>query len=270
MRLDLHMHTHLSDGQCSPQRLAEMVGQQRLKAWSVTDHDTCAAYDELDADETLICGVEITSDFEGHEIHVLGLGVDRHHTDLSTLLNEIAVIRRQRAEALLAVINKQFQVSLSCEDVVPADARVITRLHLAQGLRAQGLIQHHRDFFNELFPESRMRQLDLVPYPAVAHVAQQIRAAGGAAILAHPCRYGGFDLIERLVQQGLDGLEISYPHVDATVQAQLRRLADKHDLLRSCGSDFHWPGRRQPGACRLSHAEARPLLSRLGWKDPLR
>ena len=269
MRLDFHLHTHLSDGTLEPKALAALVRQQRLKVWSITDHDTCAAYDYVEASPDLICGVEITSAFDGHEIHVLGLGVDRHNPTLVDLLKEIAAIRIQRAECMLEHIGKDFGKTISLESLVPKEALVVTRFHIAQGLRRLGIIANHRQFFSDVMGEERMHSLPLLPYPSVSTVAAAIHAADGVAILAHPSRYAGFDLIEQLMQQDLDGLEVKYPHADDIIEAQLRKLAMRHDYLISCGSDLHWTGRRQPGDFRLSHADAAPLLQRLGWTDPL-
>ncbi len=261
------MHTYLSDGALSPDELIALVKKQRLKAWSITDHDTCAVYDRIGDEEGLVCGVEITSEFEGHEIHVVALGVDRHSESLIALLNNIKEIRLSRAEALLEEIHKTQQVKLSVDDVKPAEAIVVTRFHIAQGLRAKGVIQNHRQFFNELFPDERMRQLSLAAYPSIEEVASVINSAGGVSILAHPSRYAGFDLVERIMALGLDGLELKYPHNES--EEQLAQLAEKHDYLLSCGSDLHWAGRRQPGEWRLSRSQAAPLLERIGWKDPL-
>ena len=248
-----------------------MAKKQRLKAWSVTDHDTCVAYDELPSDdETLFCGVEVTTAFEQHEIHVVALGVDRHDPGFSAFLGGIREVRRERAEKMLQSINAEMGQNLQLSDVQTSHADVITRLHVAVALQQRNLIRYRGAFFSELMTEERMQQLDLPPYPSVAEAAAQIHAVGAQAILAHPARYASLDLVERIMREGLDGLEVKFPNCDPAWEQQLRRIAEARGYVFSCGSDLHWPGRRQPGDCRLSHAEAAPLLQRLGWSDPLK
>ena len=270
MRLDFHLHTHRSDGSLPAIELYHLAKQQRLKAWSITDHDTCRAYDDVPADETLFCGVEITTAFEGHEIHVLGLGVDRHDQGFDAFLSSIREIRRQRADAMLQAINADMKQSIQLADVQPEAAEVVTRLHLAVALQKLNLIRHRGAFFTDVMPDERMHTLNLPDYPSVAAAAAQIHAAGGQAILAHPARYDGIDLVQRILQADLDGFELKFPNCDAAWDQQLRKLVQDKGYIVSCGSDLHWSGRRQPGDCRLSHAEAAPLLERLGWSDPLK
>lgn len=271
MRLDFHLHTHCSDGSIPPRELYHMAKKQRLKAWSVTDHDTCIAYDDLPTDDpSLFCGVEITTSFEQHEIHVVALGVDRHDTQFADFLRSIRDIRRERADKMLQAINAEFHQSIQLSDVQTSHADVITRLHLAIAMQQRNLIRYRGAFFSELMTEERMQQLQLPEYPSVAEAAAQVHAVGAQAILAHPARYASIDLVERILQADLDGLEVKFPNCDPAWEHQLRRIAADRSYVLSCGSDLHWPGRRQPGDCRLSHAEAAPLLQRLGWVDPLK
>lgn len=250
--------------------LYELVKKHRLKAWSITDHDTCAAYEEVPDDATLICGVEVTTLFEGHEIHVLGLGVDRHNQEFMEFLSHIRDVRRERAEKMLSVINADMDQKLTLSDIKPEAADSVTRLHLASALQSRGLIKHRGIFFKDVMPDQRMQTLGLPDYPSVAQTSAAIHDAGGQAMLAHPARYSGIDLVERILLDGLDGFELKFPNCDPVWDRQLRRLSEKHGYIFSCGSDLHWPGRRAPGDCRLSHAEAAPLLQRIGWTDPLR
>lgn len=79
-------------------------------------------------------------------------------------------------------------------------------------------------------------------------VIDAIHKAGGIAVLAHPCCYWCTSLdrfIEKLVNYGLDGVEVYYPYNRLTrvVKFHSRRtvskLADKYNLLKTGGQDQH-------------------------------
>jgi hypothetical protein len=94
--------------------------------------------------------------------------------------------------------------------------------------------------------------------------------AGGLAVLAHPGRDEGAGILrpERLARMldhaPIDGLEVHYPTHTPEQVVEYAMLADRHGLLRSCGSDSHGPGRpRDPIPYPV--ALARDLLARLGF-----
>ncbi|MBP1542579.1 MAG: PHP domain-containing protein, partial [Oscillospiraceae bacterium] len=77
-------------------------------------------------------------------------------------------------------------------------------------------------------------------YPDVHFVTTLIRASGGISVMAHPKVYDSFDLLSDLVKAGeLDGVEIWHTSADENDRARLMELAEKHDLIRTGGSDFH-------------------------------
>src|SRR5438045_1384626 len=78
-RADLHVHTTASDGEYTPSQVVLLARQAELAAVAVTDHDTLAAVEEARAfslslpkqDIEVVSGVEISSEFDGRELHLL-------------------------------------------------------------------------------------------------------------------------------------------------------------------------------------------------------
>lgn len=80
-------------------------------------------------------------------------------------------------------------------------------------------------------------------------VIEIIHNAGGIAVLAHPCCYWCFNLdrfVKKLVDWGLDGIEVYYPYdrITRIVKFHSRKtvlkLADKYNLLKTGGEDQHY------------------------------
>ena len=76
-KADLHIHTKCSDGIFTPEEIVEKAKNAGLKAFSITDHDSVSAIDKAKplADQygiEFINGVEMSSTFQGHDIHILG------------------------------------------------------------------------------------------------------------------------------------------------------------------------------------------------------
>lgn len=269
MRLDLHMHTWLSDGGLAPKQLQAAVRSRKLKAWSITDHDTLAAYDHVDADEELIPGVEITCEEDGIEVHVVALGIDLKHQGLRQFLTDIQQLRERRIQSLVEYVQQTFDLEFTLENVRTVYCEVITRSHLADTLLRLGPWRNRGQIFAEVISDQQVEVLNLQSYPRIRDAVEIIHSAGGQAILAHPGCYRDLEKIALFMSHGLDGLEVKHPHVKPECEQFMRDLVAEHGYLMSCGSDLHYLGRRQPGDCRLSHAEAAPLLQRLNWSDPL-
>ena len=84
MRLDLHLHSTASDGSVSPTAVAEAAAAGGLDVIALTDHDTVAGVEAARAagrvrSVEVISGVEVSSTWEGEEVHILGYFVDVGH-----------------------------------------------------------------------------------------------------------------------------------------------------------------------------------------------
>lgn len=250
MRIDLHTHTTASDGSDTPAELVRKAARLGLVALAVTDHDTVDGLDEaLKAAHGLpevIAGIELTTDTETCEVHVLGLHLDHHHPQL---LARIEAIREERIERARAMVEKvrRLGLPLDWETVweTASSRGFIGRGQIFRAMRDQGLIPQGqaREAFAHYFSKGGVAYVPhsyLSPEEAVAAV----RAAGGVPVLAHPGRLMsgpplGDELIGHLAEVGLMGIEAYYPTHDAGETARFLRLAARLDLIPTGGTDYH-------------------------------
>ena len=92
---DLHSHTTASDGRLTPQELVHRAHEMRVGTLAITDHDSVAAIPAAREEIaraglplTLVNGVEISTLWENHEIHIVGLNIDIAHPTMTALLEE--------------------------------------------------------------------------------------------------------------------------------------------------------------------------------------
>jgi len=117
---------------------------------------------------------------------------------------------------------------------------------------AEGVVPSIGAAFDEYLAEDGSCYVPMRRLPA-ARVLRTIRGAGAVASLAHPGRIAASaetveEMIEELAAHGLDGIEVSYPYGESDDRyadvgvADAARLAEKHDLVETGGSDCHGSG----------------------------
>ncbi|HHW15211.1 MAG TPA: PHP domain-containing protein [Firmicutes bacterium] len=256
MRIDLHTHTTASDGSDTPAGLVRKAARLGLVALAVTDHDSVDGLAEaLAAGEELACGgrpvtvipgIELTTDTDECEVHVLGLHIDRAHPALVARLEAIREERIARAQAMVAKL-QSLGVPLEWEAVwrLAGGRRFIGRSQIFRAMKEQRLIppEHARGAFAYYFSKGGAAYVPhsyLTPVEAI----EAIRQAGGVPVLAHPGRLmagapPSDALIAQLTRKGLLGLEAYYPLHDAGETAHFLRLADRLGLIPTGGTDYH-------------------------------
>lgn len=270
--IDLHTHTVCSDGTLTPAELVAAAAEAGLTALSITDHDNVDAYDRLPADlqgMRIVVGVELSLTWARGNLHLLGYHVDPRHAELRAVLARQQESRRQRNAVMVERLNAAgFAVTMAQLDRL-AGGEQIGRPHMAQALMELGAVRGiHEAFERYLADDSPLYvpREDLSTGDAI----DLVHAAGGAAVLAHPCqtRLGPADLadtLSRWVAKGLDGLEVWYPQHTPRQRRLYRDLASRWRLAMTVGSDFH--GATKPGV-RLGEVPGRipadaELLDRL-------
>jgi predicted metal-dependent phosphoesterase TrpH len=258
--IDLHSHTARSDGTLEPLALYGAMRDAGLALVAITDHDTLAGVDEVQAaglgraaspaGPRLVPGVEINTvddglldDTElgrhGGELHVLGLGVDPGDATLTKALAEQRIRRRDRIRTTLDVLAS---LGLDVSGLLPQPPGGIESLgrpHAARALVAGGHASSVEDAFARYLDRGQaayVPRMGLGPRDAI----EAITAAGGVAVLAHP--FGADEepaVIRQLVDWGLGGLEAHYPAFDDATTARLVSLTTSLGLLVTGGSDYH-------------------------------
>jgi predicted metal-dependent phosphoesterase TrpH len=273
--IDLHTHSTHSDGTVAPRELVALASARRVKVLALTDHDTTAGLPEAataagEAGMHFVSGVEVTAGWRGQEIHVVGLDIDPANAALVSHLAHLLQLRRSR----VAMIGERLRKSSSFRDTDPTTAvlagtAVPTRTHVARAIMALGLATTTQDAFDRWLGRGCK---GYVPqeWPDLASAVAAIRAAGGHAVLAHPHRYRiSSGVLDTLCTEFRDcggcALEVSLPATSPNDATRLARLARKHALAGSAGSDFHEPGLpwRPLGRFAKLPDGIEPLLARL-------
>lgn len=240
---DLHLHTVFSDGTSSPQELIRESQKAGLSAIAVVDHDTidgiaptlkAAATGDIE----VLPGIELSAEYEGLEIHILGYLIDYGHQDL---LAKIAVIKNNRIERIYAILDKLKPLGVNLDPKIVFDIAkqgTVGRLHIAKALVREGKVGSIFEAFGKyLGDKSPAFCLGFRFSPAEA--IKLIKASGGIPVLAHPYVLHNDDLILKFIDYGLMGLEVYYPEHSQSMINFYLNLAKAHDLLVTGGSDFH-------------------------------
>lgn len=267
---DLHVHTTHSDGVCSPCEVVNAAANVGLSALAITDHDTLSALAVARPEAArlgleLVSGVELTAEFEGREVHILGHFV---RDDDPALEAAARALRLARAERLRAMVARLGELGLSVDLGALASAfprATLGRRHLADWLVRTKQVPGIREAFARYLGDDGPAH---VPKPrlAAADAIALVRRAGGVAGLAHP----PYDLRERalrtLVEHGLGAIEVAGPGIDTARGRRWRDWAGLLDLVPIAGSDFHAADRpgRWLGSITTPGADLERLRGRCG------
>lgn len=247
-RIDLHVHSNVSDGTFTPKELILYAQEKGLAALALTDHDTVRGI--FEAEKTaegksieLIPGIEISSEYKGGDIHILGLYIDYKQTAFSAALQRFVEAREQRNNQMAKKLSEHgFFVTI--EDIMAAypDA-VITRAHFAKYMKAKGYVSSYEEAFRKYIGKNcscYVPRTVIQPEDAIG----LIRKAGGVAVLAHPLLYHlTLEELEAMIKDlkklGLQGIEVFYSMNQKEDENLMFSLAKKWELLMTGGSDFH-------------------------------
>jgi 3',5'-nucleoside bisphosphate phosphatase len=241
--VDLHIHTNFSDGTHSVQEIIAMAEQHRLKAISITDHDCIDAYPlaqklgcELGIE--VIPGIELSSEIEGVDIHVLGYFFDIGNQALINKIAELKQARFERAAKMVENLNRQ-GIDLRFETVLNiAGNASIGRPHIAAALLREELVYSFREAFDRYIGyESPAYVKKLAMH--TREVFQLIRQAGGIPVLAHPGVTRVDPRIPQFVEDGLLGVEAFHSEHSSEQERTYLGICKKYNLAHTGGSDFH-------------------------------
>lgn len=247
-KIDLHVHSTYSDGTFTPAELVHEAQKNGLSAMALTDHDTTSGISEAiqaasGTSLEIIPGVELSTDYSGQEVHVVGLFIDSDHPDLISSLSEFQNARDQRNEKMLSLLREEgFAITMEALIQENPDA-VITRANIARYLVDHNQIGTISHVFEKYLGDDcpcYVARKKISPMEA----CRLICMAGGLPVLAHPVLYHMKPaelnrLIQNMKPAGLAGIEALYSTYDRGDEAFIRKTAEENGLLISGGSDFH-------------------------------
>lgn len=248
MRIDLHTHSTASDGTDPPAAVMRRARAAGLDVVALTDHDTLAGHAEarraLPPGLALVTGMELSCRLDGRSVHMLAYGMDPQNTELAAECRAIVEARTSRAQRMVARL-RQLGVGVTWAQVAAlAGNGVVGRPHIARAMVQAGAITSPDQAFTAEWIGAGGRAYVSKDAPDPVAAIRLIRAAGGAAVLAHP---GAVSRGERLSGQtiagladaGLAGLEVAHPDHDHDERQRLGALAARLGLVPCGGSDDH-------------------------------
>jgi len=249
---DLHSHTTASDGVLTPSELVARAVAMGVDVLAITDHDTVSGLAEAGRAVasaglrlTLVPGVEISTQWQNHEIHIVGLGFDADHPAISALLTSQ---REKRLARAMAIAQRLEHAGINGAWLGAnrfAEDELVTRGHFARYLVSIGAADSMAKVFKKYLSKGKT---GYVP-PQWCTIPQAIRAvqqSGGQAVLAHPGRYQlSAKWLKRLLDDfadaGGEGIEVAMCQQSPQEKTVLAGYARERRLLASQGSDFHQP-----------------------------
>ena len=246
--IDLHCHSHFSDGELSPSALLQKALDARVTLLALTDHDTIDGLQDLHTaaqgcDITLIDGIELSVRWKKYDIHVLGLNINPAHPGLLKLISEQNTRRITRAKEIgerltMDGIENAYE---KARDISGHDR--VGRPHFAKLIVNEGRAQDMKTAFKRFLIQGRSA------YVATAWLDLELAVAGiiesgGMAVIAHPLKYGLtrtklHELIKAFKDAGGAGLEVVSGEMTVLQANELAGLCCRYNLMASTGSDYH-------------------------------
>jgi len=267
MKIDLHLHSHVSDGELAPAELVRGAVAAGLSIIALTDHDTAAGVPPaMDAATSLpvgvIPGIEISTRLGEFELHMLGYWIDPSSPPI--LAHQTASIER-RTNRMHGMVGRlrEMGIPISYEEVLAAagaEVQSIGRPHLARALLAAGHTRYYGEAFARFISDAGPAFVAQA-FPSPAEAIELIHAAGGVAVWAHPPLNLVETLLPEMAQWGLDGVESFRPHLSPADIDLLVQTARRYGLYPTGGSDWHGPHRTSLGDFYVREEEVYELLA---------
>ncbi len=253
---DFHCHSTASDGKLTPTEIVDLAARNGVRVLALTDHDSTEGIAEARAaaakhpDLTLISGVELSTDIEGDEVHVLGYFESIDNSELQEALVRFREGRFERGRKMTERLG-ELGLPVSWERVLEfAGEGAVGRPHVAQAMVEAGHVSTVPEAFDRYIGRNGPAYVErskMTPVEAV----QTLRRLDSPAVLAHPVYIKNLDaLLAELVPAGLTAMEVFYRDCSQETIDQLHRVCRSAGLLPSGGSDYHGlnnPGEKEPG-----------------------
>ena len=248
MYCDLHTHSVFSDGTYTPAQLIAEAERIGLSAVALTDHNTVAGLpDFVTAGEgssvKAVPGCEFSTDYDGVELHILGLWIRPEHYQTVTELLEKAQREKEESNRNLVAALNAAGYAIDYEKVAARSQGSVNRAHIAAELMEAGYISSIQEAFQSLLtkkrgfykPPQRIGAFDCIRF---------IKSIGAKAVLAHPFlnlkeESALRSFLPEAVEAGLDGMEVAYSKFTPVQTALAQQIASDFGLAFSGGSDFH-------------------------------
>lgn len=254
--IDLHTHTDRSDGSTDAADLVRLALREGIEALGIADHDTLAGYDAAvpaaaESGLELVCAVELSTrpsepsigGKRQSSVHLLGYWLlSPPSNEFRCWLQSQQESRRLRNLKLVAKL-EQLGVPVSLDEAEVYGRNQVGRPHFARVLCDKGYVSNMQQAFDLYLADEAKASVEREE-PTIEEGIRRIVEGGGMAALAHPVRLPqrGLELaslLKKLMDAGLQGLEVFHSEHSAENTANYGELARRFDLIPTGGSDFH-------------------------------
>ena len=250
--VDLHCHSSASDGLLPPSEVARRAAENGVNILALTDHDDLGGLADaravsLEAGMQFINGVEVSIEWGGLQVHVVGLNFDERDAALNAGLLSIRSGRVGRAQRMSAELEKVgiegcFEGAMRHAE----NPNLISRAHFARYLVEIGVCKDVRSVFESYIVPGRPGYVEH-RWATLEESVGWIVGAGGVAVIAHPGRYklsraDMRQLLDEFRSVGGQAIEVVSGSHSLDNVAVFSRFAREYGFMASCGSDFHGPG----------------------------
>ncbi len=252
MKADLHCHSRVSDGSMEIIEIVALAKRIGIEALAIADHDTVEGLAEAkkagqEYGISILSSIEISAyDYERRrKAHVLGFLMD----DPQQVAEVCRPMLRQRQETskwIVETLNEVgYPITWEFAEKMAAGSTNVYKQHIMHALMHLGYASGIHDvLYQKLFAKPKDGNSGGIAYKEIEYIdvfaaVRAIKQAGGVAVLAHPIGYNNMELVPKLIETGLDGLEAWHPsHNNANVKLIIS-VAEKYGLILTGGSDFH-------------------------------
>jgi len=253
MSIDLHIHSTMSDGTMSPSEIVDLAHKKGLSCIALTDHDTVSGNQEAQergdvVGLDVISGMELSVSFEEFNVHLLGYLVDSEDVSLLRSLHTLQEARETRNCEILQILEAS-GIHITEKELQKVSGTGQTgRPHIAKILMEKKVVRSMDEAFEKYLGRDGSAYVSRFVLD-IKSAVDVIHQAGGLAVVAHPYHLLKNDMTSgeillRLKELGVDGIETYYPTHSRQFRKQLIKLAEKYGLLLTGGSDYHGTIRR--------------------------
>ena len=253
-KVDLHLHTLISDGTDSLEEIIENVRKAELDLFSVTDHDSIKAgimippmLETIEPEQrtAFVRGIEFSCEDELGKYHILGYGYDPAVPGIAEVVEEGHRMRMRKTKARLQFLQKEFDFRFTEDEIDELLSKDNPgKPHIANLMIGHGYANDIQDAIKNYINKKEFQNEHVRPEDAIKGILK----SGGIPVLAHPTYGDGDDLIlgeemekrlQHLMGFGLAGVEAYYSGFSPKIQSECLAFAEQFDLYITAGSDYH-------------------------------
>ena len=243
--IDLHIHSVYSDGTCTIDEIIDIAKELNLSQIAITDHNnlegSIAAHERTDIDSAI--GIEITTEYEKAEIHLLGYflnGSKSNYESVRFILKEAEARKRIATVETIENLNAA-GIDISVNELKEFTRGTINRVHICKAMMKHGYINSVNEGFAKYVGDDCPAYVE-AERVSLAEATEAIHSDGGIAVIAHPYEYVDslniWDFLDANIDM-VDGIECFHPSATSEQSKMLVKYANKHSKIITGGSDFH-------------------------------